>query len=241
MSSRATWTLFRPRGRGASFGVGESHDRMEPWCVGSIYAARRRLASAILRSTMRPRGRSSVGRASASQAEGRGFETRRPLSSGCRDLHGFAGSRRRIWLVEATNGLGGRRSSGLRRGLGLGLRTVQAEMLATSWATSCASRCGQLNAVALRPRRADSNPDTRIIGAVRAGRAQTRRDGAIAYRARRRLSDPAGHDWGGKRFVPGSGRAVVPAGLVRQRHRSQRTWSRCCEGRSPVAPGCWVE
>src|SRR5690606_2986764 len=31
-----------------------------------------------------PRGRSSVGRASASQAEGRGFETRRPLAIGWR-------------------------------------------------------------------------------------------------------------------------------------------------------------
>src|SRR5207245_7011780 len=39
-------------------------------------------------------------------------EVRRPLSSGCRDLHGFGRSRRRIWLVSATNGVGGRRSSG---------------------------------------------------------------------------------------------------------------------------------
>ena len=31
-----------------------------------------------------PRGRSSVGRASASQAEGRGFDPRRPLSKKCR-------------------------------------------------------------------------------------------------------------------------------------------------------------
>jgi hypothetical protein len=35
----------------------------------------------------------------ASQAEGRGFETRRPLSWGCSDLHGFTGSRRRIGLL----------------------------------------------------------------------------------------------------------------------------------------------
>jgi hypothetical protein len=53
-------------------------------------------------------------------------------------LHGFAGSRRRIWLVEATNGVDGRRSSGAgccprspptqgsRRGFGYILATSEA-------------------------------------------------------------------------------------------------------------------
>src|SRR5204863_3851774 len=85
------------------------------------------------RSRIEGRGRSSAGRASASQAEGRGFETRRPLPSGCGDLHGFAGSRRRICLVEATNGVESRRSKASGGRGRFGPRSTRDEVLATSW------------------------------------------------------------------------------------------------------------
>jgi hypothetical protein len=46
------------------------------------------------------RGRSSVGRASASQAEGRGFETRRPLCRKARRGPVKPGGAERWWLIE---------------------------------------------------------------------------------------------------------------------------------------------
>src|SRR3954447_2155701 len=47
-----------------------------------------------------PRGRSSVGRASASQAEGRGFDPRRPLCAEDPAQPGFSLSLRRSWQLD---------------------------------------------------------------------------------------------------------------------------------------------
>ena len=58
------------------------------------------------------RGRSSVGRASASQAEGRGFETRRPLEEKARKMQDL--QLRASRLALAGNGAGQRSVRGSR-------------------------------------------------------------------------------------------------------------------------------
>jgi hypothetical protein len=108
----------------------------------------------------------------ASQAEGRGFETRRPLDSGCTGLHGFAASRRRIWLVEATNGLGSRRSQARRDRRQVALATSHPKPLATSWL--------HFSRLAAAPRPPPGLPPSRDCGSAcrdRAGCCSSSRSG----------------------------------------------------------------
>ncbi len=75
--------------------MGSRQGRHYPSLAGRSESPRMALESGIP-----PRGRSSVGRARASQARGRGFETRRPLPSPLYRAKFFAGVRNplRIWL-----------------------------------------------------------------------------------------------------------------------------------------------
>src|SRR5438067_10957151 len=63
--------------KGGEAGTAHSAKRRERSATGAAPRGRRARFAAL---ESPPRGRSSVGRASASQAEGRGFEPRRPLS-----------------------------------------------------------------------------------------------------------------------------------------------------------------